>query len=101
MPKTKGLELILKTKLDEDGWLALIEERRLSMKPHLNSVTLEELGQIRCLNDEGSSNSRHAEGDGAEITGEEGLSSRTQGIFGIQPSDAIQRLYKEPSPNRG
>lgn len=84
MPSTKGLELLVrKTKPDYGEWLELLEARRSLLKPHLDSITLQQLGDVKCLLSEsfdtplrlGLRLSAHTS------TGDARFSLKTQGIF--------------------
>lgn len=94
MPNTTGLDLLARKKTLTTGeWHQLIEARRLLIKPHLNSFTLRELGDLECLRTETFMHSLRI--DSPTITGDERFSLKTQGIF-HRPSSGIQRI-----PNSG
>jgi hypothetical protein len=96
MSETKGLRIFLRQKqITDKEWLDLIEARRELIKPHLDSFTLPELGALECLRTE--LNFTHCLGNDLTITtGDESFSLKTQGIFRVQPWEAIERF-----PNSG
>lgn len=96
MPSTKGLEvLVRKNSLTDDEWLSLIEARRELIKPHLDSFTLAELGSFPCLTSE-SVHYHEIKLDNPIVVGEEPFSLKTQGIFDMQPWQAVERI---PNPD--
>jgi len=95
MPSTTGLKLLVrKSQLTNKDWIALVEARQKFIKPHLDSFTLIMLGQLECLRMEHYQHDLAL--DGPSIQSPEGFSLETQGIFRIQPFDAIEYF-----PNTG
>lgn len=95
MPSTNGLAtLIRNTSLTREEWFELIELRRDTIRPYLDSMTLPELGDLKCLHSEGFE--RELRFSAATITGDKLLASlKTQGIF-FSPPSAVERI-----PNSG
>ncbi len=90
MPNTEGLELLARKKpLTAGEWHQLIEARHSLIKPHLNSFTLSELGDLKCLRTETFSHELRF--DSPTLIGDERFSLKTQGIFD-RPYSGIQRI---------
>jgi hypothetical protein len=103
MPTTEGIGLLCrKNPLSDEEWYRLIEARRSLIKPHLDSFTLRELGEVKCLEQEGP-NRLHSLQVGflpEVVTGDERFSLRTQGIF-YHPWSGDQKIPVDyrPSPS--
>lgn len=96
MPSTKGLEVFVrKNQLADEEWFGLIEARRELIKPHLDSITLPELGALECMRSE-LSFKHMLRSDVSTTTGDERFSLDTQGIFCMQSLSAVEWI-----PNSG
>ena len=94
MPSTTSFEIFVRQQpLIAEEWIRLIEARRELIKPYLNSFTLSELGNVKCLRRE---NFVDELGSYFETCGDARFSLKTQGIFFMQPWAAI-----EYTPNSG
>lgn len=96
---TDGLKVFLrKENPDIKDWLSLLEARAELLKPYLDSITLPTLGRLRCL--------RHADClhevqlDKPVLFTDNEFSLMTQGIFSMQPQEAVQYVpgtgYQDP-----
>ena len=86
--------LVRKGGVEIEEWLLLLEKRRELLKPHLDSITLPELGRLKCLQTESFQHDLQL--DNPTIIGSEEFSLRTQGIFCVQMWKAIEHI-----PNSG
>lgn len=64
----------------DEEWLELLEARRVLIRPHFDSFTLPTLGHLECLYNEMPFTHR-LPNDAPTLTGDEGFSLETQGIF--------------------
>ncbi len=87
-----GLEMLVRRfALERDEWVRLIEARRDIMKPFLASFNFPELGSFDCMRSEVSS--RHMLWlDDPTLSGDSAFSLTTEGIFQVQPWEAIERI---------
>lgn len=80
---------VRKGKVQIEEWLLLLERRRELIRPHLDSITLPEIGHLMCLRNEAFLHDLRLDEPKIVATGSEDLSLKTQGIFRVQP------LYKK------
>lgn len=96
MPSTEGLEvLVRKVPLTDEEWLGLVAARRELIKPHLDSLTLPELGSLSCMRSE-TNFTHELRWDALTLLGDERFSLKTQGIFRVQPWSVVEKI-----PNSG
>ena len=99
LPSEEGLKVLLrKTRLRRSDWHRLLEARRKMIRPFLNKFTLTELGSMKLIPHAFSPEQIYGN---PLVTGDEGLSLKTQGIFYAQPHDKINNgdgkfLYSVP-----
>jgi len=97
--KNTALRILVRmTKIREEEWLKLIEARRNLIKKDLNSFTLKELGETKCLRKNYDGYDRELcvklNFDNPEIiTNSQELSLRMQGLFHCQSWDKIKYDY--------
>lgn len=86
-----GLKVFLRAKeVSIEEWLTLLEARANLLRPHLDSITLPELGRLKCLREE---TFEHEIGlDNPRVEGADNFSLRTQGIFRAQRYDCVERI---------
>lgn len=90
MPSTKSIEIFARQHpLTSDDWIQLVENRRELIKPHLDSFSLPTLGSLECLKIEHWMGKL---GHETKTSGDERFSLKTQGIFFLQPHNAIERF---------
>ncbi|HZS43196.1 MAG TPA: hypothetical protein VFA52_03195 [Candidatus Paceibacterota bacterium] len=78
-----------------EEWVELIEARRKLIKSHLDKFTLPTLGKLECMKSE-SGFCHEISFDGPTTVGNENFSLETQGIFHLQPLQAVKTV-----PNSG
>jgi len=90
MPSTEGLKLLIRReKLTDKNWISLIVARHALIRSHLKSVTLPELGELKCLKTE--SFTHPLKEGGPTVNGYGRFSLETQGIF-HKSWDSIERI---------
>ncbi len=92
MTSTKGLEMLVrKNQPTQEEWFDLVEARRGLMQVHLGSFMTSALGSLQCLSSE-SVHLHELRIDNPELTGDKRFSLLTQGIFRMQPWDAVEKF---------
>ena len=99
MLSTAGVELLIREgQLTDKRWRDLVEARRKLVKPFLDSLTLPELGALRCLKTE---HYEHELSLSGTVTGDDRFSFKTQGIFGVASRKSIPGSgYQAPPGGR-
>jgi hypothetical protein len=90
MSSTRTWEKLFREKpVSHEEWVSLVRERAQRLKPHLDRFTLNELGNVYCINGERLQEDTLTR-DNPTVMSKEGHTLKTRGIFGIQPHDSIQ-----------